>query len=311
MYQENAYVFYITSNSYACSALINIHRLRTDFATTRRILALVSPGLSPEYISALEETNTTVIIREPPPIHSQSAVYYTNCLLKLLSFQIYEMEPSIERVLTLDADQLIMKNLDHVFDLPETDLAAPRAYWLSDNTAISSTLLLILPDERSWARVKQTIDNIEHNIYDMDIVNGLFNETAILLPGSYATLNSHWEDWTVPNWYRSTMISAGDMSNLESGPVSTNDQNEVMYLESKHGEQREIGVAEDVMSEKLFDLHEQVYVLHYTAVGKPWSYDMKHLRSQHPRLHPAFLEQWKTWRTAAMVICPKGVIDHV
>lgn len=295
-------MFYITSDSYACSALVNIHRLKHNFQTKIRIIALMSSHVSPEYTSALEELNTTVIRREAPPLHEGGAAYYDSCLLKLLVFQMHELVPSVHRVLALDSDQLILQSLDHVFDLPLVDLAAPRAYWLSQPAFMSSTFLLVQPNEHSWARVKREMDTVGRDVYDMDLVNKIFNSTALVLPGSYATLNSHWEDQNIPDWFRPSRQNA--VSN--SAQPSDNQQVKI-GPKGNHTKAQEASI--DTGLAELY--YEQSHVLHFTAVGKPWSYDMEYPKGNHPKLHPLFHDQWRTWRTTAMEVCPNITFDHV
>lgn len=289
---ENAYLFYATENAYACAALVNIHRLNTIFSTKYRIIALVTPDLSKEYISAFESLGATVIIRDPPPLHSESNEYYTGCLLKLLSFQIHEIIPSIHRILVLDSDQLILKDLDRLFDLPEADLAAPHAYWLpSKEPAISTAFLLIQPNPRTWRMVQRAIDKISANTYDMDLVNEIFGKTALILSGSYVALNSHWADWNLPPWFQAQ-------------------ESLVKEIVGSDNEGKGAGT-KTALAEQLYDLQRQAHVLHFTAIGKPWYYAVQNVKTNLPKFHPAFAKQWEDWRVSALQICPEGLFKHV
>lgn len=37
-------------------------------------------------------------------------------------------------------------------------------------------------------------------------------------------------------------------------------------------------------------------VVHFSALGKPWSYSLKRVKRMRPRAHPVFYELWETWR---------------
>jgi hypothetical protein len=141
-----AYVFYATTPQYACSVLVNIDRLQNRFNAKHRIIVLVKPNLDTSYLSAFTAHNATVIPFEPPQNPTQDVPYYQGVLLKLVTFRLHHYIPSLKRILVLDADELILQSLDHVFDLPEVDLAAPRAYWLDDE--FSSAFLLISLSDR-------------------------------------------------------------------------------------------------------------------------------------------------------------------
>lgn len=44
------------------------------------------------------------------------------------------------------------------------------------------------------------------------------------------------------------------------------------------------------------DTYSRVSVVHFSALGKPWSYSLKQVRRLRPRAHPIFYELWEMWR---------------
>ncbi|GAB1731858.1 hypothetical protein NU195Hw_g5175t1 [Hortaea werneckii] len=200
-----AYAFYATSDSYACSALVNIYRLQHELGTKLPIHMLVSDGVSSPYIQSFEAAGVFVHHEETPKLKSSiMGSYYEDCLLKLLAFKLHALDPRLKRVLALDSDQLVMQNLDHLFaGLPEVDLAAPRAYWLSRDF-LASTFMMISLSDRLWKTVEDALDTIGYDKFDMDLINDLLGDTVMMLSGEYVTLNSHWEDWNLPKWYHPT-----------------------------------------------------------------------------------------------------------
>lgn len=196
-----AYVFYATQPDYACSVLVNIDRLQKLFNTTHRIIVLVRPDLATSYLTAFTSLNATVIPYNPPELADTQVEYYHDVLLKLVAFRLHHYIPSLKRILILDSDQLILQSLDHVFDLPQVDVAAPRAYWIQDGTGFTSAFLLVMLSDRVWDRMAQELGKIRHNVFDMDLVNEMFKQTVLMLPGDYATLNSHWETNDIPSWW--------------------------------------------------------------------------------------------------------------
>ena len=194
--EKYAYVFYAPSDTYACSVLVNIWRLHA-LGASLPIHAIASTQVSNPNIQALKKI-ASVHIQQPPPLHGNGGGYYQDCLLKLLAFKMHELG-GLTRILLLDSDQLIMKNMDHLFqDLPNVDLAAPRAYWLGKEF-LASTFMMITLSDRLWESVKNALDQIGPKKFDMDLVNELLGDTVMLLSGEYVTLNSHWED--VRNFY--------------------------------------------------------------------------------------------------------------
>lgn len=196
-----AYVFYATQAAYACSVLINIDRLNNIFHRKHPIIVLVKPTLDSEYLSRFTAQNATVIPYEPPPLYDNHVSYYADVLLKLVGFRLHQYIPSLKRVLILDSDQIILQSLDHVFSLPAVDLAAPRAYG-QGSLGFTSAFLLVSLSDRLWSRMELALQSIDDKIYDMDLLNQMFGETTMLLPGDYCTLNSEWETNSIPNWWQ-------------------------------------------------------------------------------------------------------------
>lgn len=196
-----AYVFYATQPDYACAVLVNIDRLQKIFNTGHRIIVLVRPDLATPYLTAFTGLNATVIPYSPPRLADEQIGYYHDVLLKLVAFRLHHYIPSLKRILVLDSDQLILQPLDHVFDLPPVDVAAPRAYWGEDGTGFTSAFLLVTLSDRVWDRMAQELETIRQNVFDMDLVNAMFKQTVLMLPGDYATLNSHWETNDIPSWW--------------------------------------------------------------------------------------------------------------
>lgn len=242
-----AYVFYATDDQYACSALVNAIHLRTTLSTAHPIYLLATSSVSKEYIDRFTAHGFNVIISSAPPLQTMMD-YYDGSLLKLMAFGLYEYVPHLRRVIIMDSDQLILKNLDHLFNLPSVTLAAPRAYWLGNESQIqplTSALMVIEQSPETWAIVEEGLRTIGPRIYDMDLVQALFGNTALVLPGYYTTLNSHWEAWDLPNWF----------TGHHGGPETEPD-----YEKSWES-----------TDAKFVDLWKQVAVLHFTARGKPWN----------------------------------------
>jgi hypothetical protein len=78
-----------------------------------------------------------------------------------------------------------LQPLDDLFLLPHADVAAPSAYWIGNNS-LSSAILLIEPSMTEFKKVLNGMQNRTSNEFDMDLVNDLFADNAMMLP------NKHW-----------------------------------------------------------------------------------------------------------------------
>lgn len=352
-----AYVFYATENNYACSALVNIYRLTKILHTKIAIHVLATQRVSEEYISAMKAAGAVVHIRSPPPMPENAVPYYQDCLLKLRAFQMHKLSPGLTRVLAFDADQLIMKNLDHLFfDLPVVDLAAPRAYWLNPYW-ISSTFVLITPSDRLWdtidTAIQQNLNAVDHVRYDMDIVNDVLGDTVMLLGGEYVCINSHWEDWNLPRWHHAehtlnwtTIKTINDLAKPEDvgdGGGSSSKAKRQTFTHTDlpvqlaptplvDPQQQPHTLADDVAPEaspqipdeqpqeaatpsprfplqhplslELERLHFNAPVIHFFAVGKPWTFDHEMVTRSRLDAHPLLAAQFRVWRDVADEVCP-------
>lgn len=319
-----AYVFYATSNSYACSALVNIHQLR-NVGSAVPIHVLASEGVSKDYIDAFTTAGVTAHVEMTPKLPLQHGHYYENCLLKLVVFKMHKLDPSLKRVLIFDSDQLILKHFDTLFsDIPPVDLAAPRAYWLGAEEAVfSSAFMLITLSDRLWNKVNRTFPISDDDFggaepkVDMDIMNDELGATATVLSGEYVTLNSHWEAWDLPNWYHPE--DRHNLSHTQSGgsakkatklrrPLTRPDDQVSLATASSD----DVDFPEDSdIYKQLVDLYEYTPIIHFTALGKPWMYSAEEVAQQRQEAHPAFAQQFGQWRKVAEQLCPAGYLDPI
>jgi hypothetical protein len=89
--------------------------------------------------------------------------------------------------------------MDELFLLPACTVAMPRAYWLYPDTKIlSSQLMLVTPSAAEFARVSQAITAAGSDDYDMEIVNQLYVDSALVLPHRQYDLLTR-EFWRAPD----------------------------------------------------------------------------------------------------------------
>jgi hypothetical protein len=196
-----AYVFYATSDEYACSIMIAIMRLYT-FRTKAHIIVLLTEGVSPEYRTALEKQEVVISVQEPMknPRYSRHDGRDGN-MLKLAGFSAHHIIKDLRRVIILEADQYIYRSLDSLFEMPDCDIAAPRMYW-EDPMKFSTTFMLVTLTDRLATEVRNGLQYMEPTWTDRDLLNDLFAETVVNLPGQYAVLNDHWVNWDLPPSFR-------------------------------------------------------------------------------------------------------------
>ena len=71
--------------------------------------------------------------------------------------------------------------MDELFLLPQAPVAMPRAYWFKEH-ALTSALMLVEPSTFEFERVMQAIKHREYEDFDMEIVNDLYGDDAMVIP---------------------------------------------------------------------------------------------------------------------------------
>lgn len=74
--------------------------------------------------------------------------------------------------------------MDELFTLPPTTVAMPRAYWLPqpNPNQLTSSVLLVEPSHREFGRIERAVSNAAERDFDMEILNQLYNRSAMVLP---------------------------------------------------------------------------------------------------------------------------------
>ncbi|OLL23003.1 Glucose N-acetyltransferase 1, partial [Neolecta irregularis DAH-3] len=174
-----AYAFYATEHGYACSVLVNMHILKNRLKTKVPFVWLVTEKVPEIYATIARDKFgadvRTVTTLDPPPGAWDK---YKEVMTKFQIFKLFEFD----RLIVLDSDILVQKNLDHLFYLPSVDLALPRANWLSD-TFLTSAMFVAEPSEKLWNRIEKRLSNLGNAEFDMDLINSEFLGEALVLPG--------------------------------------------------------------------------------------------------------------------------------
>jgi hypothetical protein len=73
--------------------------------------------------------------------------------------------------------------MDELFLLPPCPVALPRAYWLYPEKKILAThIMLLQPSKTEFERIMDAVNDATSSDYDMEIVNSLYQDSALILP---------------------------------------------------------------------------------------------------------------------------------
>jgi len=125
--------------------------------------------------------------------------YYENVLTKLLVFQL-----PYDRIVYIESDAIVLRSIEHLFDLPLHDLYVPHCRWCSPGY-VTTTLMVVSPSQRIWDRLSIWVNKYDQKaLYDMDIINEELREDIHHLPSVYGMLNSEFENKQPTPFYGST-----------------------------------------------------------------------------------------------------------
>ncbi|KAJ4269492.1 N-acetylglucosaminyltransferase [Fusarium torreyae] len=187
-----AYIQYVTNEDYLCNSVMIFEALHRLGSKADRLMMYPKEMLSPDaerssshggklLIRARDEYNVTL---QPIEIQHRDGQddTWADSFTKLLAFN----QTQYDRVLSLDSDSMILQPMDELFQLPPSPVAMPRAYWLyAENPPkkiLSSQIMVIQPDKVEFERIEHKMNNIGPNDYDMEIVNSLYLDSALIIP---------------------------------------------------------------------------------------------------------------------------------
>ncbi|KAI0508572.1 glucose N-acetyltransferase [Xylaria bambusicola] len=188
-WSQYAYTQYVTNKEYLCNSVMifeSLHRLK---AKADRVMMYPENMMDPaETNPQSHEAKLLVKARDqygvklvPVSVQRRSGgdATWAESFTKLLAFN----QTQYRRVLNVDSDATILQPMDELFIMPPCPVAMPRAYWLFPKDKIlSSQLMLVQPSEVEFDRIMKQMESSGRNDYDMEIVNQLYADSAMILP---------------------------------------------------------------------------------------------------------------------------------
>ncbi|RTE81857.1 hypothetical protein BHE90_003587 [Fusarium euwallaceae] len=195
-----AYTQYVTNSAYLCNSVMFFESLHRLSSKADRVIMFPS-GMLPSdevdsddarlLLGARDKYNVKLV---PITIqHRENADgTWADSYTKLLAFN----QTQYSRVLSIDSDTVLLDEMDDLFLLPSVTVALPRAYWLyPDKEILAAHVMLIEPSKTEFDRVQAKIDSAPSEVYDMEIINSLYRESALILPHRrYAMLTGEFRE---------------------------------------------------------------------------------------------------------------------
>ncbi|KAK1524360.1 glucose N-acetyltransferase [Colletotrichum costaricense] len=184
-----AYVQYATNTPYLCNSVMVFERLQHLQSKADRILLYPSEMLDP--LAATGNTKDASLLIHARDTYGVKLIPITvqhrkgsdptwaESFTKLLAFN----QTQYNRVLSIDSDSTLLQNIDELFLSPPATVAVPRAYWLyPEKKIVASHIMLVQPSVAEFARIVEKVDHAGKEEYDMEIINDLYKDSAMILP---------------------------------------------------------------------------------------------------------------------------------
>ncbi|KAJ9413487.1 hypothetical protein FOXG_14149 [Fusarium oxysporum f. sp. lycopersici 4287] len=181
-----AYAQYVTNSEYLCNSVMLFEALQHLRSRADRVMIYPSHMLASDHKSSnarlLAKARDKYDVKLVPITvrHKDNTdPTWADSLTKLLLFN----QTQYSRILYIDSDSVLLESMDELFFLPSIPVAMPRAYWLFPMKEILSTMLMLIePSEVEFARIMSEMDAASSNDYDMEIINSLYRNNAMVLP---------------------------------------------------------------------------------------------------------------------------------
>ncbi|KXJ91695.1 nucleotide-diphospho-sugar transferase [Microdochium bolleyi] len=184
-----AYTQYVTNKAYLCNSVMIFETLHRLGSKADRVMMYPDSMMDPaETNPSTEEAKLLAKARDEykvklTPVGVQKRAggdaTWAESFTKLLAFN----QTQYDRVVNVDSDGTILQTMDELFLMPPCPVAMPRAYWLfPDNKILSSQLMLVQPSAVEFDRIMKKMETAGRDDYDMEIVNQLYADSAMILP---------------------------------------------------------------------------------------------------------------------------------
>ena len=197
---EQVYLTLCTNVKALPAALVQAAAVRRA-GSTRPFVVIVAEGLPQWGREALRLRGAQVVAAESLPYNFIGAPAYARgkwreAVVKLHMFRMTQFA----RVVFLDADVLVQRNVDHLFDLPLTaeaelhgmrDLHDCMPAAGNDFAKLNTGVLVFRPLQRHWDRLMANYENAPQRplwMSDQDLIADTFARSTQLLPEAVATM---------------------------------------------------------------------------------------------------------------------------
>ena len=168
-----AYVTLLSTNEYYPGVVAMFESLKLTKPKYHDFVVIINETINRDIINKLEKRGYLVIKKDKIDFSSivsnNSFTYWINTFDKLHIFELTEYD----KIIYLDSDLFIVKNIDDLFDMPHLSGAISGKECYNEWDGINSGLMVIVPEEGILTKLLNVISThkFDKDIGDQDIIN--------------------------------------------------------------------------------------------------------------------------------------------
>lgn len=230
-----SYVSILSTDSYLLGAIV-LHKSLQDTKPKYPFHLLITPNLSPDTVNILHKLNIKTIkidpIKNPILTDPKDRRYFNYSKLNMWGLSQFE------KIVYLDADMIVIHNIDELFDKPNLSAVNAGGLVNKDWVQLNSGLMVIEPSQAVFSHMKSQVGLIEK-------VQG---------KGDQAFLHEYYADWP-----QKAELHLPHCYNIFDGQIDAYRKREGYYLDDSL-----------LIDNNKYD-PKRIKIIHYIGQVKPWN----------------------------------------
>lgn len=239
-----AYITLLSTESYLPGVLA-LNRSLALVSAKYPLVVLASNGLSENAVGILEQQGLETIRLEVSLVGcnkreciNQEAGYshWSNTFDKLAIWRMTQFD----KLVFLDSDMMVMKNIDHLFMLPHMSAVISDKYDEPDGKELNSGLIVVEPSVKDYLGLCSLLESgriKKENMGDQDVIRAYYNDWQ------------NWEDCHLPDGYNLFYSNYRMFVYANSAPIQS--------------------------CGRFRGKRKDVYIIHFIGIKKPWMFSVR------------------------------------
>ncbi len=171
-----AYVTLLSTNSYYKGVLVLFESLKRTNPKITNFVVVVNETIDKEIIDDLNKRGYKTILKNRIDASFVKNTIYKNWLYTFDKFNIFDLT-EYDKIVYLDSDMYICKNIDELFDMPDLSATMAGSTYYKENNSINSGLMVVVPRKGISDGLKELLFTKKYTVGvgDQNIIEDYFH----------------------------------------------------------------------------------------------------------------------------------------